>query len=240
VKYTIISVDDSRAENKNLIRSRLDWEEVELDFVDGRIPRRLKQAKQKWHDVDTPGPFKAGEFGVFYSVLTCLEYGSENGGILYFEDDAVPVLDFQQRLEYYLNEIPLPFDVFALWSPANQVGDYTSVSRFNDVGEPQYGQGSMNSIFEIGKENVSLLWQGYGNVSMCFTEMGCKRLLEYIKARAFFSPIDCLICIAVHGGYLKGYSLKPHVPVLIDYNWNTPTTVHHSRWGHIEQLMEEE
>jgi len=237
--YTIISVDDSRMENKEYIRACMP-NEVKLNFVDGRIPAYLKDAKNKWSNIETPGPFKAGEFGIFYSVLNCLEYGSDNDGIIYFEDDAIPVPNIHDRLESIWSDMPRNMDMFALWSPENQKHDYRNVSGYNNVGEPLYGSGKGKSIFNFGHPEICYLWQGYGNVSMAFSRRGCEKLLEYIEKRGFFSPIDCLICIAVHGGYLKGYSLIPDIPNLVNYDWNRPTTIHKSRWGYIEELMEEE
>lgn len=237
-EFTIISIDDSRAEKKALIRNALDWREAEIEFVNGKIPENLRQAKKKWSKVDTPGPFKAGEFGIFYSVLNCLEYGAEHNGILYFEDDATPVDDFQGQLTYCLTELPDNFDMFAVWSPLNQRYDYTEVSNFNNKGEPIY-QHHIGSIFDYGHPSLARLWQGYGNVAMLFSKLGCNKLLHYIENKGFFSPVDCLICIAVHSGYLDGYSLKPDQAELIRYDWSAPTTIHTSNWGMIEDLMKE-
>lgn len=236
--YTIISVDDSRKDNKEYIRSCMSNEVLDIDFVDGRIPAELAKAKAKWHNVDTPGPFKAGEFGIFYSVLNCLEYGANNNGILYFEDDAVPVPDIHNKLQTIWQDMPKNMDMFALWSPENQSHDYKNVSGYNNVGEPQYGAGSGKSIFNFGHPQICYLWQGYGNVSMAFSRRGCEKLIYYVENKGFFSPIDCLICIAVHGGYLKGYSLIPGTPNLVNYDWNRETTIHRSAWGHINELIE--
>lgn len=74
---------------------------------------------------------------------------------------------------------------------------------------------------------------------MYFTSRGCKKLLKYIEHNGFFSPIDCLICIATHGGYLNGYSLKPKAPILINYDWNAETTIHGSAWGSLDELIKE-
>lgn len=234
-EYCIISVDDSRNQNKEYIRACMP-NEVHIDFVDGRIPKELKRAKEKWIDVETPGPFKAGEFGIFYSVLNCLEYGANNEGIIYFEDDAVPVPDIHDRLQIIWTDMPRNMDMLALWSPENQKHDYKNVRGYNNVGEPYYGDGA--NIFDFGHKEICYLWQGYGNVSMAFSRRGCEKMLKYIQQRGFFSPIDCLICIAVHGGYLKGYSLIPTMPNLVNYDWNRETTIHRSRWGDINELME--
>lgn len=237
-EFTIISIDDSRESKKNKIRSLLDWHEASIEFVNGKNPEELRLAKKRWSDVDTPGPFKAGEFGIFYSVLNCLEYGASNNGILYFEDDAMPVENFQERVEYYLEELPKNADVFAIWSPLNQKYDYTEVSNFNNKGEPIY-QRHQGSIFDYGHSELARLWQGYGNVAMYFTKRGCLRLLNFIKIKGFFSPIDCIVCIAVHGGYLNGFALKPDVSELVKYDWNAPTTIHKSSWGMIDDLIKE-
>lgn len=237
-EFAIISIDDSRREKKDWIRTACHWKEVDISFVNGKDTVELKKAKAKWDSVAIPGPFKAGEFGIFYSVLNCLAYGAENNGILYFEDDAIPTDNFQERLDLYLEALPKKADLFACWSPANQTYDYTNVIGYNNVGEPRYGE-PRPSIFEIDHAEVSRLWQGYGNVAMYFTKKGCQRALKYIEQRGFFSPIDCLLCIATHGGYLNGYSLKPNTSPLINYDWNAETTIHKSRWGNIDELIKE-
>lgn len=237
-EFTIISIDASRTQKKDYIRAELPWKEVAIDFVNGKDPASLAKAKNKWSAIDTPGPFKAGEFGIFYSVLNCAEYGAENNGILYFEDDAMLISGVHTRLEKYLNELPNNADIFALWSPFNQHYDYINVSNYNSKGEPIYDKHN-GSIFDFGHAELCRLWQGYGNVSMYVTKQGCVKLINYISSKGFFSPIDCLICIGVHSGYLNGYSLKPEVPTLIDYDWNAETTIHNSRWGMIEDLIKE-
>lgn len=237
-EYCIITIDATRQAKKENIDACFNWPKARVDFVNGKNPAMLKEAKAKWADIPTPGPFKAGEFGIFYSVLNCLEYGAYNDGILYFEDDAIPVSDIQTRLEAYLARLPRGFDMFALWSPENQHYDYENASGYNNVGEPMYMPHS-GSSFDYGDPDLSRLWQGYGNVAMFFSAKGCRKLLAYIKQYGFFSPIDCLICIAVHGGYLNGYSLKPTTNPLISYDWNAETTIHKSAWGMLEDLIKE-
>jgi hypothetical protein len=238
MKYTIISIDDSRQANKDELRLfLLGHEEVHLDFCNGKDPADLRKASE-YFNVPTPGPFKAGEFGIFYSVLTCLEYGAANDGIIYFEDDAIPTVEMNDRIENYINALPADWDCFALWSPQNQFGDYTAVIKYDKLGVPVYG-GSKKNIFDCGLDEIVRLWQGYGNVAMAFSKQGCNNLLSHIKQEGFYSPIDCLICIAVHREVLNGYALKPHTPKLVDYDWNRPTTIHQSRWGYIEELLEE-
>jgi hypothetical protein len=75
---------------------------------------------------------------------------------------------------------------------------------------------------------------------MTFTKKGCEKLLAHIEDRGFYSPIDCLICIAAHTDIINGYSLLPGVRELVNYDWKAPTTIHKSRWGSIEELTKEE
>lgn len=236
--YTIISVDDTRQANKeNLRLYLLDKKEVFLDFCDGRQPKELLRASE-YFNVPTPGPFKAGEFGIFYSVLRCLEYGAANNGIIYFEDDAMPTVYMSARITEYINQLPEDWDAFAIWSPSNQRADYNNVSGYNSEGVPIYGNRSGKNPF--GTNDVVKLWQGYGGVAWAFSRRGSQKLLGHIKQEGFYSPIDCLICIAVHRGVLNGYALRPDLPVLVEYDWNRPTTIHNNaRWGILEELTEE-
>jgi hypothetical protein len=236
--YTIISVDDTRTDNKNELRLfLLDHQEIYLNFCDGRIPGELAKAKE-YFDVPTPGPFKAGEFGIFYSVLACLEYGAGNNGIIYFEDDAIPTVGMCDRITNYIETLPENWGCFALWSPENQHGDYALVSGYDNTGVPKY-DGKSKNIFDCGLGDIVKLWQGYGNVSFAFSQQGCKLMMQHIKQEGFYSPIDCLICIAAHRGVLDGYALKPQTPNLVNYDWNRITTIQKSRWGSIDELLEE-
>ncbi len=236
-EYTVISIDDSRKDKSDWIKQRfIRWTYADINFVNGSDRQQLAAAQKYWSSVETPGPFKAGEFGIFYSVLNCLEYGANNNGILYFEDDAIPVSGFEYDLETHLAKLPVDMDLFACWSPENQQGDYDGVSRYNELGEPLY-EHHQGSIFDIGNANLCKMWQGYGNVCMYFSRRGCIKLLHYIMSKGFFSPIDCLICIAAHTGYLNAYALKPGAHKLIDHDWNSPTTIHTSAWGDIKELI---
>lgn len=236
-EFTIISIDDTREEKKNWTRQRFTtWREANgIEFVNGKDPTQLGKAKLKWKNVDTPGPFKAGEFGIFYSVLNCLEYGADNNGILYFEDDAHPIANFQEKIDFYLDHLPRRTELFACWSPTNQSGDFAGISGFNAVGEPAY-EPHKGSIFDYGHEELCGLWQGYGNVSMFFTREGCSKLIKHIEEKGFYSPVDCLICIAAHTNVINGYALKPGTPEIISYDWDAPTTIHKTQWGMIEDL----
>lgn len=240
MKYTIISIDDSRTEKKQAIRNSMSdyfTETLEINFVNAPEPQQLLDAKLKWPNVDTPGPFKAGEFGVFYSVLNVLEYGARNDGIIYFEDDAMATEDLGLRLAGYIQNLPEDWDLFAIWSPENQRGDYTSVSAYNKLGEPIYGR-RVDGVnpFDVDMGDIVKLWQGYGNVSMAWSKLGCQKLLAHIEAQGFYSPIDCLICIATHRNELNGYALKPGIPNLVNIDWKAPTTVHTTNWGYLEDL----
>lgn len=236
--YTIISIDDSRNDKKAVLRGTMNpyFNEVtDIEFVKGSNAKQLQAAREKWSDVETPGPFKAGEFGIFYSVLNTLEYGAANDGIIYFEDDAVATIDLGLRLSGVFKGLPEDWDLFAIWSPENQHGDYSGVSGYNSLGEPIYGRVEKN-IFDVGLGDIVKLWQGYGNVGMAFSKAGCQKLLAHVRAEGFYSPVDCLICIAVHRNLLNGYALKPDAQKLLGYDWTAPTTIHTTQWGYVTDL----
>ncbi len=240
-EYTIISINESRAQKKQAIRSSLSINEVFIDCVNGSDSIALRKAKEKWSNVEFPGPFKAGEFGIFFSLLNAWEYAAENNGLLVFEDDAILIHDFEPLLHQYLEGLPADADFVAIWTPNNQQGDYYRVSSFNSVGEPQYEgppREFHNSIFYFGHEHLSKVWNGYGGVCLYFTKQGGQKLIEYAEKMGMFTPADCFMYIAAHSGYVNGYGLNPNRK-LVEYDWNAPTTIHKTRWGSLEELINE-
>lgn len=241
-EFTIVTIDDTRAEKKQQIRQSLSYREAFVDCVDGKNPESLKKARDKWKEIEFPGPFKAGEFGIFFSMLNVWEYAAENDGVLCFEDDAMIGHDFQSELERRVEGLPRTADFVAVWSPDNQRGDYYSVTGYNKKGEPS-GDGLQrkfhNSIFNFGHHSLSRVWHGYGNVCIYFTKSGGKRLIDYAKRMGMFTPVDCFMYIAAHTGNVAGYCFNPELEPIVKYNWDAPTTIHRTRWGSLEELMNE-
>ena len=229
MQYTIISIDETRAANKADIRSKLTFDEVFPEFVNGKDREQLLRARNKWN-IPLPSGFSVGEYGIFYSLLNTLEFGQDNG-ILYFEDDALVQPDFQQRFECYLADFPDDLDFFVIWNASNQTYDYHNVKEYNDKGEPIYHHRPLNSsAFDFGHSHLCKAYNGYGNVAMYFSPRGCKNTIEYIRRRGMFSTPDCLLYIGAHDGSLNAYSLKPDVPKLVEHDWNAQSTRAGTEW----------
>lgn len=239
-KYTIISINDVREDKKQRIRASLpDKEEVFINFVDGNDNDQLKEAAEKWSDVETPGPFKRGEFGIFFSLLNTLEYCAEHSDLLVFEDDAMPIMGFQRELDLYLSDYPSDMDFCSLWVPEGQQRDYYYDVKYDEGGNPSWTRELKydQSVYNIGHPYLSKVYQGFSLVTTYFTQQGAKKLLDYAREKGMFTPADCMIFIAAHTGRVNGYALNPKTSKIIDYDWNAPTTIHTSQWGGIKEFI---
>lgn len=242
MKYTIISIDDSRNDKKELIRSRMSLQEVFVDCVNGNDPEQLRKAVTKWNNVKLPGPFKRGEFGILFSLLNVLEYVAKHGDLLVFEDDAMPVEDFQNKLLMYLENAPEDMDFCSIWVPEGQQNDYYYDVTYDDGGNPSWNRELSfdDSVYNIGHPWLSKVYQGFSLVATVFTQQGARKLIAFFEEKGMFTPADCAIYIAAHTNAVNGYALNPRADRIIAYDWTAPTTIHHSQWGSIEELLEKE
>jgi GR25 family glycosyltransferase involved in LPS biosynthesis len=239
-EYTIISINDTREDKKTKIRSSLpDKKEVFIDFVDGSDDNQLQKAVEKWRNVELPGPFKRGEFGIFFSLLNSLEYCANNGNLLVFEDDAMPREDFQEKINLYLTDSPVDMDFCSIWVPEGQQRDYYYDVIYDDGGNPSWTKELKydESVYNVGHPYLSKVYQGFSLVTTFFTQKGAQKLLEYAEEKGMFTPADCMIFIAAHTNKVNGYALNPRAERIIDYDWNAPTTIHKSSWGGIREFI---
>lgn len=240
-KFTIISIDNSREDKKRNIRSRVGLEEVQVDCVNGKDDEQLKRAVKKWHDVELPGPFKRGEFGIFFSLLNVLEYSAEHGDLLVFEDDAMPRRDFNFKFNKYMENSPEDMDFCSIWVPEGQQKDYYYNVKYDDGGNPSWtGELTYDqSVYNVGHPWLSKVYQGFSLVTTVFTQQGSIKLLDYAREKGMFTPADCMIFIAAHTDRVNGYALNPRAEKIVEYDWNAPTTIHKSQWGSIQEFIGE-
>lgn len=238
MEYTILSINETRKENKDDIRSKMRDKEVFVECVNGNDLDQLRANVEKWEFPLSSG-FKLGEFGVWYSNANAWEYAAENDGLLVFEDDAMPIDNFQDNFYMAIDELPQGADFLVLWVPDNQRDDYYHVTGFNRDGTPTYSSSRNfdNSVFNIGKRWISRVYNGYGSVCVYYTKRGAQKLITRAKKMGLYTPVDCYLYLAAHGGYANGYGLNPRDADWVRYDWNRETTIHKSNWVTLQEMF---
>ena len=232
MKYTIISLDDQRIKYKNALRRNTNIEEIFLPAVNGRevdIPEEYRK-RGLWPYGWIP---TQGEAGIWMSNFDRWELaGSMDEPLIVFEDDAIISPEFDLKLDYVLKALPDDWDFCALWVPENQRIDYYYNVTFNEIGDPvRVGENLSNqdSIYRINDTNVvSLVYQGYGMVSLMYSPAGGRKLVELSRSTGIYTPVDCWIYQQAHLGNLKGCAPHPFNAGLVTYDWSAQTTVHNS------------
>lgn len=203
MKYGIISVSDVRAKQKAAIRDKmysLGVKEVPINGVDG-----MKNPPIEWLDPKVAPHMRAGEWGVWASNLDAWNTYSEEGDLILFEDDAIPLDKFHMDWEEYL---PNDYDFVAIWVPENQYIDIT------------YGD------FYINNPYFAKAYNGYGGVAICYSFAGMQKLLKIVREEGIYQPLDLLLYEYSKKGKLNGYSLKPSQQI-VGYDWENDVTQIH-------------
>lgn len=228
MKYTIVSIDDSRAEYKKVIRERVGLEEVtDIHFVNGSQEDVYSIADN--YGFPRVDRFKYGEIGIWLSVVACWQWCIDNNEeLVVFEDDAIPDKNFTEALEVAYRELPEDYDFMQLWVPENQRLDYTYNRSFDDLGGWESRGANLparHSLHNIGAERVCTIYAGYGGVAYLYSPAGSSKMMEQVKCEGIYSPIDCYMPGLAWRGVVKGYALKPNWATLVKYDWAAKTTV---------------
>jgi GR25 family glycosyltransferase involved in LPS biosynthesis len=218
--YTIISVDDSRAELKSSLREELSIPEVtDIPFVDGRNHDEINALIDEY-DCSVKGRFHYGELGVWFSQLNCWQWlaGSGNEALIVFEDDAVVAPGFEDKLDDFLKELPVDFDFFSLFVPVDQLSDYYYDRRFLSDGGWELNSSNQkrftNSIHYINNPLVSTAYQGYSCVATMYSRKGAEKMISLFESKGIYTPVDCFLFLERNLGNLNGYSPTPTAPKL--------------------------
>lgn len=232
MKYTILSINDDRAEYKKVIRERVPLVEVEVPAFDASKKDPVAELEGRGFTVHS-GPEwhpKRGELGIWISTINAWEYCIEHGeDLVVFEDDAVPFSDFNSRLISLVGRLPHDWGFMALWVPDDQHQDYHYYVDYDKDGKARIlGSGRQNSQYHLDGV-LAFVYQGYGGVAVLYSPRGAQELLDQVKQRGLYCPVDCFIYMmsnAQHG--TVGYAPAPNTPKPVGYDWLAPTTVHHT------------
>jgi GR25 family glycosyltransferase involved in LPS biosynthesis len=233
VKYTIISINDARASYKEQIRKRVKLDEVSIPATDGRAVDLAEELDIRDLRYRKDAGLSKGELGVWISTFDCWQWAVDNKEeLVTFEDDAIPNQNFNDTFRLFRSELPKDYDFLSLWVPKNQYMDFQYNVTYDDEGNPtQVGPNrhSALSIYNCGLIRLGKVYQGYGNVAMCYSPEGAEKLLDHAQTHGINGPIDCWIYQRAHSGIVTGYAPKPHwAAKAVGYDWAAETTVHNT------------
>lgn len=229
-KYTIISINDERADFKKAIRERVLYQEHSVPAVNGNavdlheeIENRGLLLQPIWANA------KKGEVGVWLSNYDCWATAAEiDEPLIVFEDDAIPSPIFNYIVDDMVTHLPDDWDVFTLWVPENQLIDYQYEVEYDIHGHPLIagtGWHGDKSYYYIGSDRVSKTYQGYGMVANMYSPNGGRKLVDLAHNRGIDNPVDCWLFEEIHKGNLNGYAPRPGYTSIVAYDWNAPSHV---------------
>jgi hypothetical protein len=193
INYTIVSISDDRAENKNRIKQILgekslinikplnasDDEEL-FSFLDENKNFNLNLEK-----------YKLGEIGCFGSHYKIWQYlaSSKIDKILVFEDDAFISDDFIFDVSEALKQLPSKYDLFSVYVDPNQYDRHEEAHIFNDT--------------------ISKAYQDWSTLCYVITKAGAKKMLKFIKDNGTSHPVDWFIFRNAAKDIFNVYTFNP-------------------------------
>ena len=223
MNYTIVTIDDSRAANKEKIRSIVPLPEVtDIQFCDARkeYPQVLEYT--------TPWSLTRGEVGIWHSHYNCWKWAAENGPLLVFEDDAILDQDFMDHFNHVVDKLPDDWDFLSLWVPPEQEQDFMYNVTFDEEGYPHangtfYEVGA--SVFWIGSATIAKVYQGYSFVTTLYSQEGARKVAALAEQKGMYTTADCFLFLEAHAGRLNGYAPTPMYTRFVHHDWDQHPTL---------------
>lgn len=232
MRYGIITLPNSdRDIYKNAIREHVRFPELELEAFDARVLDPAEGIRERGLILDSErwGNPKRGELGVWLSNFDRWQQASETGPLIVFEDDAVVDKTFIEKFNRMMEELPRDWDFAALWVPENQRQDYLYNYQYDPFDDTPLYLGRLPSDLSIyrirGARFAALVYQGYGMVSLVYSQEGGRKLVERARATGITTPVDCWIYEQAKLGHLKGYAPHPDRANIVHYDWSAATTI---------------
>lgn len=232
--YTIISINDDRAENKARLRQTFrELPEAFVMSVNGKSVKQLAHARRQHPDVKKTSPRRLGEMGIWFSQLNAWKFlmDSKYDALLVLEDDAIPTDQCADIVTQYLEYLPEDFDMLSLWVPDNQKRDFYVNYAYGWDGVPHTmptGEDTKDGApcFKIDGSILANAYQGYGGVAQIYSKKGAAKFYAMAQNEGLFTTSDCFLFINIHRGIIKGYAPRPDAPVAFEYDWKAPTNIH--------------
>lgn len=228
MKYIIISIDDNRAAYKDAIRSHLSFDELPFSATKGVSVGILGELRKRNLRPSRGWIPKVGEAGCWCSHYDAWQLASTLiEPLIVFEDDAILVDGFEDKLLDLMVELPPSWDYMSLWVPDNQHQDFNYNIFWDANGMPKAMFGTLSndtSIFNYS-DKLATVYQGYGMVATMYSPSGAAKLLSSVHRYGLYAPVDCFVSIECHANRIDGFAPKPWHQI-INYDWSQKTTIH--------------
>ena len=221
--YTIITIDESRAEKKANIRNAMSgMDEIFIPWVDARSDEAFEFHKELNKDIELKWKtILSGEYGIFLSKIRAWRWASEMNydGLILFEDDAVLSAGAKGKMENLVDLLPYDWDLFSIWI------------------SPQQYEECLEEYITDHRE-MARAYQEYGAVVEIVSRQGAEKMVQLVYANGIDAPVDCSLFDWAKAGKLNAYSLTPEYANIASISWSADSTIRgRAVWGEPQDLI---
>lgn len=219
MKYTIISIDDSRKEYKENIRKQMvGVDEIFVECFDAR-PKEIDLEQELANRGLHFAPFwlnlrwMRGDIGGFIGHYNSWKWCAENDEpLLVFEDDAIVHDGFLDNINHLLTEVPDDWGVVS-WC----CNDYGKSFYDKMVYYDQYGQHHKNrplksgekNQYDYGAERMTRAYQSWTLTATMYSPHAAASLIDTVKRMGIHMNADAFVFHRAHCGDFDAYAPKP-------------------------------
>ncbi len=223
MRYTILSIDDSRKQYTNRIRQQLsDWQEVKIECVNGNDRVQLDEAIEEFGVHVGPG-IKVGQAGCYLSTLKAIT--QDDDPIMVFNDDVVLCDNFIEEFNKRLMTVPEDCDVFTAFIPR----DHDQNFYYGVMLDDRSGKTRLEPMFDYWPEGHEMFesngvtcrsYMRYGGPALYFTSKGKRK---YLALEHIVHQVDEVAYLAGYFGQLNVYTSVPSLFDLASIIPNEPS-----------------
>lgn len=230
MKYTIISIDDSRQRFKDKIRKEMAGvEEISVECLDARplsVDLDAELAKRGLHFAPywINQKWKRGDIGGFIGHFNSWEAVSQmDEDLLVFEDDAAVPDGFLNNVESLVSEVPAGYGIISLC-----VNEYNQHFYNNHVEYDMWGYHAVNkgrqpgeaNQFDYGAPRMARAYQSWTMTATLYSPTGGKSLVKSARELGVHMNADAYIYHRAHCGDFEAYAPKPEYLNLVAEFYN--------------------
>lgn len=214
LKYTVISINNSRVENIDRIKSLIGQEEyVDIKFLNAIDDDERRKFIEKYPEVKPYHNYKLGEFGCFGSHYIIWKYllESDMDQIIVFEDDAFVEDTIVESIKTFMENLPKDYDVFSVYVDANQYDRYREIEH------------KINNFISKG-------YQDWSTLCYIVSRKGAQKLIDRVKEYGMDAPVDWFIFRNGDAGLFDVYTLPPSIKSPVRINDITGSMVQYTNF----------
>jgi len=225
--YTIITIDESRAEKKANIRKALvGLDEVFVECANCLDIDTYIRYVEKYKDIgaeDWDADY-LGEFGVLCSQMAVWEYAKDMpyDAIIVLEDDAILQPRAMEKIKGAMKLLPEDYDTMALYLPENQYDLFINMEYLDSEGW-HIGPGLPG--YRLDNRIITRAYQRYSLVTTIISRAGAQKLYDLIRSHRIITTADLFVYEMNAFGQIDSYSLVPGQCDIVDIDWRAPSLI---------------